>query len=157
MPIHSNIDVFFAIAEEAHAKMHVALAEHMTPHEDGRPGYLITWDPDRRSFKNAMIVIAFCGMFLDSFLYLLLLDRLGDEKSSKVDRLEHEKRLEALGITDAALLNRVAAFREARKDLMHEKAIELSSLAGTPIRKAQSTADSAIALMRDIRCLLVAA
>ena len=156
MGVLSNIDVYWAIAEEAHANMQTAWAEHVTPKPDGQPGYIIRWDPDRSSFKSAMIAIAFCGMFLDSLLYLSLQDRLGRVKALRVDRLPHEKRLEALGIIDSVLLDRMVAFRESRKDLVHEKAVELTDLTGQSIRTAQDTADSAMSLMQDIRVLLVA-
>lgn len=156
MPVLSNIDVYWSIAEEAHTNMQAAWVEHTTPRPEGQPGLIIRWDPDRRSFKSAMIVIAFCGMFLDSLLYISLQDKLGRAEALKADRFPHEERLEILGITDAALLKRVAAFREARKDLLHEKAVDLTDLAAQSMWTAQDVAGSAMAIMRDIRGLLVA-
>ena len=134
--------------------MRADLAESMTPKPNGEPGYIIRWDPDRRSFKNAMVAIAFAGMYLDALLYIALQSRLGRADALKIDRLPHEKRLEELGVTDSAILNRVKAFREVRKDLVHEKAVELADIGGQPMHTAQDAADSAISLMRDIRGLL---
>lgn len=124
------------------------------PKADGQPGYIIRWDPDRRSFKSAMITVVFCGMVLDALLYMELSARRGRVEAARIDRRPHEKRLEALGITDAGILDRVAAFREARKDLVHEKAIELADLGSHSIYTAQAAADNAICLLRDIRKLL---
>lgn len=155
MPVLSNIEVYWSIAEEAHANMQAAWAEHTTPKQDGQPGLIIRWDPKRRSFKSAMVAIAFCSMFLDSLLYLSLQEKLGRAEALKADRLPHEERLKILGITDTALLSRVITFREARKDLVHEKAVELRDSAVQSMRTAQDDAESAIALMRDIRGLLV--
>ena len=155
MSIITNIDVYWSIAEEAHGAMEAGLAESMTPKPNGEPGYIIRWDPNRRSFKNAMVAIAFAGMYIDALLYIALQSRLGRADALKVDRLPHEERLERLGVTDAAVLTRVKAFREAQKDLVHEKAVELADIGGQPVHTAQGTADSAMSLMRDIRGLLL--
>lgn len=154
MQVISNIDVYWAIAEEAHASMEASLSEHWTPKPNGEPGFIVRIDPERRSFKQAMIAIAFSGMTLDSFLYFLLLERLGKVKAAKVDRLPHEERLQHLGVTDVGLLGRVAEFREARKELVHEKAIGISELGGQTIRAAQREADRAIALIKELRRVL---
>jgi hypothetical protein len=149
--IITNIDVYWSVAEEAHNTMQANLAESRTPNPNGDSGYIIRRDPDRRSFKNAMVTITFAGMYLDALLYILIQDRLGRVEALKVDRLPHEDRLERLGLTDLVLLNRVKAFREARKDLVHEKAIELADIGGQPMHTAQNSADSAMSLMQDIR------
>lgn len=156
MQVISNIDVYWAIAEEAHAAMQASLSEYQTPKPNGELGFIIRNDPDRRSFKQAMIAIAFSGMVLDSLLYLLLLERLGKAKAAKVDRLPHEERVIALGITDAGLLGRVVAFREARKELVHEKAVDISELGGQTMRTAQREAEHAVALIKELRTALAA-
>lgn len=156
MEIITNIDIYWSIAEEAHAAMRADLAESMTPKPNGELGYIVRWDPDRRSFKNAMITVAFAGMYLDALLYISLQSRLGRADALKVDRLPHEERLERLGVTDAAMLDRVRTFREARKDLVHEKAVQLADIGGQPMHTAQNAADSAMALMRDVRVALAA-
>ena len=156
MQVISNIDVYWAIAEEAHASMEASLSEHRTPKPSGEPRFIIRIDPERRSFKQAMVAIVFSGLVLDSFLYLMLLERLGKVKAAKVDRLPHEERLQSLGVTDVALLGRVAEFREARKELVHEKAVDVSELGGQNVRTAQREADRAIALIRELRTALAA-
>ena len=156
MEILSNVDVFWSIAEEAHAAMRADLAESMTPKPNGEPGHIIRWDPDRRSFKNAMITIAFAGMYLDAALYIFLQRRLGRADALKIDRLPHEERLQRLGVTDPAIHSRVREFREARKDLVHEKAVQMGELGGHSMHTAQDSADMAMALIRDVRDALAA-
>lgn len=156
MEIITNIDVYWSIAEEAHAAMQADLTELMTPKPNDEPGYIIRWDPGRRSFKNAMVAIVFAGMYLDALLYITLQRRLGRPDALKVDRSSHEERLERLGVTDPAILDRVREFREARKDLVHEKAVQLADLGGQAMHTAQDAADSAMSLMWDIRVLLAA-
>ena len=154
MGIITNIDVYWSIAEEAHGAMRADLAKSMTPKPNGETGFIIRRDSDRRSFKNAMVAIAFAGMYLDALLYITLHSRFGRADARKVDRLPHEERLEKLGVTDSAMLNRVKRFREVRRDLVHEKAVELADIGCQPMHTAQDAADNAISLMRDIRGLL---
>ena len=154
MGITSNIDVYWSIADEAHRAIHTDLEASRSPRPDGEPGYVIRWDPDRRSFKNAMIAIVFAGMFLDALLYIALQRRFGRAEALKVDRLPHEERLKILGITDSVVLGRVQEFREARKDLVHEKAVEIADIGGQVMRTAQNSADSAMEVIREIRGLL---
>lgn len=152
--IISNIDIYWSIADEAHRAMHTDLEASRSPKPNGESGYIIRWDPNRRSFKNAMVAIAFAGMFLDALLYIALQSRFGRVEALKVDRLPHEERLKILGITDSVVLGRVQEFREARKDLVHEKAVDIADIGGQVIRTAQSSADSAMELIREIRGLL---
>lgn len=154
MSIISNIDVYWSIADEAHHEMRADLEASRSLKPDGELGYIILWDPDRRSFKNAMVAIVFAGMFLDALLYIALQSRLGRVEALTVDRLPHEERLKILGITDSVVLGRVQEFREARKDLVHEKAVEITEIGGQAIRAVQSSVDSAMELIREIRGLL---
>jgi len=156
MEIITNIDIYWSIAEEAHATMRADLAESMIPKPNGEPGHIIRWDPKHRSFKNAMITMVFAGMYLDALLYISLQKRLGRANALKVDRLPHEERLERLGVTDSALLNRVKEFREIRKDLVHEKAEQLADFGNSPLHIAEDAASSVIILMQDIRAALAA-
>jgi hypothetical protein len=152
----SNIDVYWAIAEQAHADMQALLSAHRTPKPNGELGFIMRIDPERRSFKQAMIAIVFSGMVLEAFLYLLLLKHLGKAQAAKVDHKPLEERVKALGITDAGLLSRVVAFREARKELVHEKAIDISEIGGQTMRTAQREAELAIALVKELRTALAA-
>jgi hypothetical protein len=101
-----------------------------------------------------MITIAFAGMYLEALLYIALQKRLGRRDALRIDRSPYEERLKTLGITDADLHNRIKAFREARRDLVHEKAIEIADAGDQAMHVAQDTADSAMSLLQDIRGLL---
>lgn len=154
MSVITNIDVYLAIAEEAHANMRADLAKSITPKPNGEPGYIMRSEPDRRSFKNAMITIAFAGMYLEALLYTTLQKRFARPDALKFDRLPYEERLKRLGITDPDLHNKIKAFREARRDLVHEKAVETANVEDQVMHVAQDTADSAMSLLQDIRGLL---
>ena len=105
--IISNISIYRAIATEAHQIMQAA-----------GPGY----DPDRVSFKQAMIVIVFTGMWLEALLHLLIVRKYGKEKYKLYDRKSYEEKLLLLGNYENNILDSVSRFRKARKELVHEKA-----------------------------------
>ena len=115
-------------------------SKHTRPKQDGQPGLIITLDPERRSFKQAMIAIVFYGMFIDALLFMNLVRHFGKESALKFDRKPHEDRLEALGIKDNRLLSKMIAFRESRRDLVHEKAFAIEDIGAQVIRTAQKEA-----------------
>lgn len=154
MGLLSNIDVYLAIAIEAHASMQAALARAITPKPNGEAGYIMRSEPDRRSFKDAMITIAFTGMYIEALLFIKLQQRFGRAEALKIDRRPYEQRLQSLGINNADLQNRLMLFRDARRDLVHEKALTVTDLEGHAIHEAQGTADRAMILLHDLRRLL---
>src|SRR5258708_5827705 len=135
--------------------MREGLAKSITPKPDGEAGYVVRSEPDRRTFKNAMVTIVFAGMYLEALMYIALQKRFGRPDALKIDRHPYEDRLKRLGITDHDLYARLGAFREARNDLVHEKALAIDDLGDEIVRVAQDTADSAMSLVRDLRPLLV--
>ena len=62
-----------------------------------------------------------------------------------------------LGICDPKVLADCKRFREARNDLMHEKAVELGALAVAETRFAQAEAAFAVAFIGRIQSLLATA
>lgn len=129
-------------------------AKYKTPKPDGQPGFIISVDPDRQSFKNAFIAIAFSAMYLEALCYIVALKRFDVQTASKIDRMNYEKRLPKLGITDAALIEQAKRFREARKDLVHEKAVEPIELGSQQIYTAQKVAAEAFSLVSTIKSIL---
>jgi hypothetical protein len=154
MNFMSNIDVYLAIAEEAHASMRAQLSQLRTPKADGQPGYVIRSEPDRRSFKSAMVAIAFAAIYMDALTFIALQRRFGRAEALKIDRREHEERLAKLGLSDTNLQKRVRDFRLARNDLVHEKATSVDNQEQEATYIAQDTADSAMSLLRDLQALL---
>ncbi len=55
------------------------------PKTNGEPGLIITYDPNQKSFKNAFITIVFCGVFLESLLHLLIVERKGLDTFKRYD------------------------------------------------------------------------
>ena len=150
----SNADVYLTIAEEAleTSKRHYEAARR--PRPDGQPGCVITHDPDRTSFKQSLIAIAFAGVYLDALLYIVGVGKLGNDVYKKIDRQHYEKKLEALDISDQEILSACKQFREARNDLMHEKAIDPQEIGKPTFHEAQLEAESGVAFVRRITELL---
>src|SRR6516165_7253703 len=116
----TNIDVYFAIAEESQAEAERLENLARRPNPDG--GFIITYDPERKSFKNSLIAITFAGIYLESLLYIVGVKKFGrDEYDKKYDRKKsYEDKLRLFGVTDETLLAEAKHFREMRRDLVHE-------------------------------------
>lgn len=145
-PIITNAYVFRDIAAESLQASEALTEAHRRPKEDGTPGYILSSDAGRRSFKLSLIAIVFAGMFIEASLWLYGSEKLGADQYKPIDRRELEKRLRALGIEDADLEAKLRAYREVRRELVHEKALPFSS-DPTPIRVAQKEARKAVELM----------
>lgn len=154
MDIISNVGIYAAIAEEAFARMQEATATNRRPKPDGSPGFVITFDPCSPSFKDAMVATVFAYMFLEGACWIANLRREGAAKAKREDsKSDLEIRLRNLGADDA-LVGRAKKLREDRRQLVHEKAIELSAIGSGPWIKAQDLATEAIGVMRDVIALL---
>lgn len=156
MPYLSNVDVFLAMAEESYAAMQEAMSADRTPKPDGS-GYIITYDATRSAFKHACIAIAFSAMFFEALIYLVSLQRFGKPAATKIDRMLYEERLAALGVTDPELLTMAKEFRSIRKELVHEKAVELGEVVDPAPRYAQHMADEAMRFVAALKGQFVSA
>ena len=135
--VFTNIQIFEAIAKEAYLKMIEFMKQGCRPKLNG--GYINKYDPKHASFKQAMIVIVFVGIWLESYTHLLIFERHGLESCKKYDREIYEEKLKILKIMDKNLLDCVTRFRESRNMLIHEKA----HLGNVGIRTAQDEAENA--------------
>jgi hypothetical protein len=99
----------------------------------------------------------FAGVYLDALLYIVGTQRLGPSSYQKIERREYEVKLQALKITDPDTLKACKRFREARNDIVHEKAGE--PVPGT-LRKlhiAQHEAEHALSFVAHVSGVLCAA
>jgi hypothetical protein len=115
---------------------------------------VIRFDPESRSFKQALIAIVFAGMYIEARLWIEGCRSLGKEAYAKIDPKPLEQRLHALGVTDHDLLEACKRYRHARKELVHEKAMP-PARDDEPFRLAQSEAASAIELMDQLDAALI--
>src|SRR6266446_4129045 len=138
--VMTNLRTFLAIAKESLATSEELSARQRRPGPGG--GEIISFDPDQRSFKHSLIAIVFAGVYLEALLYLHGCRLLGKAAYKKIDRKTYEEKFVVYGISDADLLAAARKFREARNEMVHEKAHE-----DTKYRTAQEEARKAVALV----------
>lgn len=158
----ANLKILFAIAKESQIKSKELFESHRKPIPNTKDRFVITGDPSRGSFKNALTAIAFAGIYLEEFLYIQGLGRINWSTApknylKKFEKMTYEKKLKALGIDDKNILEDCKKFRESRNDLIHEKPIIWESdndeiKAGMkpingPIKTAQENAEDAISFI----------
>lgn len=153
-PMISNANVYLTIAEQALTESKRLDETARIPKPDGHPSFVITYDPEHTSFKQSLIAMVFAGIYLEALLYMVGVGQLGKDEYMKIDRKHYEEKLRALGVTDIETLATCKRFREARNDLVHEKATEPLAIDGTAFRIAQREAEIAVSFVRSIVSLL---
>ncbi len=145
--IQTNIHVFYNIAHEAYVAMTDDLNASRKPKPGGEPGYIIKFDPEQKSFKNAFITIVFCGIFLESLLHLQIVKQKGLKVFKNCDKNKnYEEKLQLLGCNDPSILERCKHYRAARREIVHEKA----HLNNDSFKVAQKEAAFAMDLIKEI-------
>ena len=150
----SNLRVYLAIAEDALAESKRLTEEYRRPKQDGTEGFVVTYDPNQKSFQHSLIAIVFAGIYLDALLYIEGVKHLGKDEYDRIGRKHYEEKLTRLGVTDSIALTQCKAFREARNHLVHEKATELLDV--TVFHKGQDEAVTALSFVRSVPNLLAA-
>jgi hypothetical protein len=150
-PFLTNLNLYLTITEEAVAEARQLDGASRTPRPDGQPGDVLTFDPESKSFKQSLIGIAFAGMYLEALLGLVGRSRLGKQSYKEIEHRTSEDKLRLLGIVEPSILAGCKRFREARNDLIHEKAIDLEA-SGTPVfRTAQQEAAFGLEFVKSIK------
>jgi len=147
----ANLEFFRTIAEEAFDEATQLYEASRTPKADGGSIIKHNEDPDRNSHKQYMIAMIFSAMFFEALLYREGTKRFGQDEYKKIDHDLYENRLRAFGITDDEVLRKCTRFREARKDLVHEKANEPNPA----IRWSKDEAQHSIEFIRLVENLLI--
>ena len=122
---HTNLQVYKEIVYEAFFKMLALDEEAITPKSDGGDGgdgNIIKYDPDHQSFKQAMIVVVFSGMWLEAFFHQEIVNQQSKNQFNIHNKKSYKEKLELIGINDTSTLNKAVAFQKTRNELIHEKA-----------------------------------
>jgi hypothetical protein len=147
----TNVDIYKTIAVEAYQNMVQSIEAGRRPKPDGTAGWIVTYDPDRTSFKQAMISVVFTGMWLEAIMHLLIMKAYGNNKFKEYDFKSYKEKLKLLGCTDEELLNSASRFQKTRKELVHEKA----HFNDGEIRWAQKEAENAHSLLMEVHRLFL--
>lgn len=143
--IHTDVRTFYQIAQESIATMRKDAEGRRQPKPNGEPGFVISFDPQRRGFKASFIATVFSGVFLEAVLHLLIAGRKGTEAAKKLDRKTYEAKLKALGCRDENILALCKQYADSRREIVHEKAYLDDSF-----RIAQVEAEAAITLIEKL-------
>ena len=121
--VFTNVHIFGAIADAAYERMSEDMAKNVRAMPDGSPERIKVFDPQQKSFKDAMISIVFSCIWLEALLHLLIVRQFGRECFRKVDRrLSYGEKLSLLGCSDDQLLEWTSQLQGSRRQLVHEKA-----------------------------------
>jgi hypothetical protein len=137
--IHTSWPTYKDIAEDAYNQMIELDKNGRIKRADGK-GWVYKYDPEHKSFKQALISIVFTAMWLEAILHILIFKYYGKKTFEDYDHKSYEKKLMFLGCDNQELLNRVTRFRKTRKSLLHEKAYDDDLY---EIRIAQDEAENA--------------
>jgi len=148
----SNLDTYLAIAKDALAASLAAEASHRKPKPDGSPGFIISLDRTKTSFRQGLIAIVFAGVYLDALLHVVGTQRLGRRQYKKIHKDKYEEKLNKLGVTDKDTIVACERFRKARNDVTHEKATQ--PLTVKNLRIAQREAEHALHFIDTVTRLL---
>jgi hypothetical protein len=137
----TNVTIYRSIAEEAHERMREFLAAGRRERPGG--GWILTYDPGHTSFKHACIAIVFAGVWFEAATHLAIVQNHGVEKAREYDRRSYEDKLLLLQCCGPDVIQRAERLRNARRELVHEKAL----LDSGELRVAQEEADNAHELL----------
>jgi hypothetical protein len=121
--IHTSWPTYKDIAEDAYNQM-IELDKKGRIKRTNDKGWAYKYDPEHKSFKQALISIVFTALWLEALLHILIFKYYGKEISRKYDHKLYEEKLKFLGCDNQELLDRVTRFRKTRKSLLHEKACD---------------------------------
>jgi hypothetical protein len=155
--LSSNLRTFLEITESAVKESERISQSNRRPKLGGVAGDIITYDPKAKAFKHALIAIAFAGIYFEALLYLegcRILGKRTCEEFWKTPRCYYEIKLGRLGVSDGPVLQACKRFREARNDLIHEKAVDVSAMGNSVVRGAQEEAKHAIEFIKNTTHLL---
>lgn len=148
----TNQQAFLEIAEDALAESERLGREQTRPKLDGEEGSVHILDGRQLSFKQACVALVFACCYLEALLYCVGTNRLAKKWN---DRAVYEKKLEALGIVQADLLTEAARLRIVRKEITHEKAIDVHAQDWGEMYVAQKEAKRAVAFVKQIRAKML--
>lgn len=146
----TNVRVYREVVEESYAVMVETMRKQCRPKPNGEFGCIKIFDPQMKSFRQALICIVFAGMWLEAELHIQLGWRRGKDVAKDADRKSWEEKLRILGVEDGELLEKVCEFRKARKDLVHEKAFFSQDFLST----AQGNAELAYHIVECVEAVL---
>ena len=132
--------------------MIVFTEEGRRPRDGG--GHILTYDPDQKSIKEAFKVLIFSGAAIESMWHQKAVEIKSKSFAEKTDRSCNSVRekFEVIGLADEELLNQIASYYEARRQLVHEKVH--SAAYKKKVFTAQNEAEKAFQMVNNVKSQL---
>ena len=118
----SNISHFRGVVHAAHLEWYQLGESSLRPNPNNEKGHIITLASRMQMFRQALVCIVFCGVYLGALLVIKGRRKFGEKKWDKYfDKLIYEAKLELLGCSDLGIITKCRQFRKARNDIIHER------------------------------------
>lgn len=147
--VFSNIKIFYEIAKDSFSDSEKFLSEHRKPKENG--GYILSFDPEKKSLKSSLISISFSGAYIDLHINIAYILTHGKSPNHKWETRIYEEKLKDLGVTNLELFNNCTEFRKIRNSVLHEKPLVIGESLGISVGTAQDGARLGISVIETIR------
>ncbi|WP_028301336.1 hypothetical protein [Oceanospirillum beijerinckii] len=150
--IFTSLGAIEQIIFESQALMNRSLEKGRTPKEGG--GFILKYDPNHTSFKEALKVLVFVGAALESIWHQKAVELKSKTFAEKADRecKSVPSKFESIGLTEKSLLDSMSDYYTVRRQLIHEKAHQ--SKFQKTIFNAQSEANRAVELLKSVKLAL---
>lgn len=147
--LHTNSALFESVVEDSYNLMLELIESGRTPKECG--GYILKYDPNHQSMKEAFKVLIFVGATIEAIWHQKAVELKSKSFAEKIDRKNNSvpKKLEALGIDDQELLEKVKEYYSSRREIVHEKAHSNSYI--NNIIYAEKQAAEAVLLLESVK------
>lgn len=120
-PVSNAVLSYSLIVVGEYEKMVAELENDNKPVMQGGRGSQQIFNTDRQSFKHAMIIMSFVGMWLHAVLRLKMLSmNMSDKRYQRQKGSPYEQRLMIVGCYDELILEKVSSYRMARNRLLLE-------------------------------------
>ncbi len=152
IPPITSLGIIESIIFESQELMNSSFKEGITPKEGG--GFILKYDPNHTSFKEALKVLVFVGAALESMWHQKAVELKSKTFAEKSDRecKSVPLKFECIGLTESSLLEDMTNYYNVRRQLVHEKAHE--SKFKKTIYDAQSEANKAVQLFKSVKLSL---
>ncbi len=150
--IITSLSIFESIIFESQGLMNSSLEEGRTPKEGG--GFILKYDPNNTSLKEALKVLVFVGAALESIWHQKAVELESKAFAEKADRKYKTvpEKFKCIGLTESSVLKNMTRYYNVRRQIVHEKAYE--SKFQKIIFTAQTEANYAVELFKSVKLAL---
>lgn len=147
--ITTNLSVIESIVSESQDLMNSYLDEGRTSKEGG--GFILKCDPNYKSLKEALKVIVFVGMALESMWHQKAVELKSKTFAEKIDRecKSVPEKYKRIGISKEEIISSMSNYYKVRRQIVHEKSYDPKFQ--TSFYTAEDEANAAVELLKSVK------